>query len=292
MTFDRPTIGIAWRDDGMGKGAFWDHYTLQKVLGMPTAIVNESTVNPNVKNRTRRHLHTLATFEKTAMVSFPVASPKHAQTLQGIVLLVIPGVDRRSDSLQRQYFEERLLCREYQRGTLPIVLLCGAVYRLSALGIKIGAVSHHANNGGMVRLNTQGKVVYNTSIHSVQTGTGDRACAIWPEPTTFPVNSVHSEAVVDLGYRRGEFEVVARSTGVCLTDKGTVRKTRGKDVMEPQEGAIEAIVTKDTSRAPVVAVQWHPEAYLDDPKHRALFMYALNYDCTNQLAEDFVLLFK
>lgn len=291
---DCPTIGITWRDDGSGKGAFWDHYTIQKMLRLPTAIINESTVKigPVVKDRTRRQLHTLAQFQKTVDASFPVASVRHAKSLDNIVLIVIPGVDRRSDTPKRQWFEERLLCREYQRGRLPIVLLCGAMYRLSALGIKIGAVSHHANNGGMVRLNNNGKVVYNTSIHFVETGKGDRARAIWGKEQRFPVNSVHSDSVVDLAHRRGEFEIVARSTGACLTEKGTVRKTRGKDIMEPQEGVIEAIVSKDTSRAPLVGVQWHPEAYGDDPNHYRLFSYALNYDPIGDIVADIVLLFK
>lgn len=25
-------IGISWRDDGQGKGAFWDHYTLRRLF--------------------------------------------------------------------------------------------------------------------------------------------------------------------------------------------------------------------------------------------------------------------
>ena len=37
-----PVVGIVWRNDPIreiGKGAFWDHYTLQKIINVPTYII-------------------------------------------------------------------------------------------------------------------------------------------------------------------------------------------------------------------------------------------------------------
>ena len=35
-------IGISWRNDGDGKGAAWDHFTLQTIFGVETFIVADA----------------------------------------------------------------------------------------------------------------------------------------------------------------------------------------------------------------------------------------------------------
>jgi len=39
MEHPQKLVGIVWRPDGNGAGAYWDHFTLQHSLGMATAIV-------------------------------------------------------------------------------------------------------------------------------------------------------------------------------------------------------------------------------------------------------------
>lgn len=88
-----------------------------------------------------------------------------------------------------------------------------------------------------------------------------------------PVNSVHSVAPVAAPNDSilKQFEVAA----VSVPDPQNLRKNREGNVYAPQSDTIEAFESK--FGAPVVGVQWHPEAYFWKEKesrcHRSLLLF-------------------
>lgn len=90
--------------------------------------------------------------------------PPVEHSMDRISIIVIPGVVRGEDDEARSDCEESLL-RAYYR-TKPIIMLCGGMWRLTALGATVGKVPLHANSR-MVHLNDNRQVVYNTEIHMI-----------------------------------------------------------------------------------------------------------------------------
>ena len=280
------TIGIVWRPDGDGKGAYWDHFTIQQTTGMPTAIVlwaDQSTqalrsylTAPNEVRKVLAHGEQID--------SSPHKMPPVLQASECDVLL-IPGAAKGWGSVEershRQQAEEALLSEWYQKK--PLILLCGGVWRLKALGMTVSAVEHHSNSK-MVGLNAEhGRVINNTSVHELVPGDGAVARAVWGgDCSPFPVNSVHSDAVTHLGARAAEFEVVGVSGDPVLVESAEanqlrMRKDRAGNEMH-SEKCIEAIIS--VRGPPLVAAQWHPEAYFtegEDSPHRKLIMHAVSY---------------
>jgi len=194
---------------------------------------------------------------------------------------VIPGVASGQDVDARREFEERLLKEFY--GQKPMILLCGGVWRLEALGMKVSKVSHHLN-ARMVNLNAEmGRVRYNTPIHMLLPGTGPVSEQIWgKDREPFPVNSVHGLALSDLGSRQDEFEVVGISgepVQIQESNGGSrLREDRHGNPMNSQE-CIEAIVS--IHGPPLVAVQWHAEAYFAEGEfspHSKLLLHAAQWE--------------
>lgn len=288
---DKCFIGIVMREDGSGAGAYWDHYTLQKTLGYPTAIViaeseDEQHATPlKLLEYLRREVCQPLRFAGTSS-DHPSMPP--VMRAADCAVLVIAGVARNADTKERREFEESLLKLYY--GVKPIILICGGVWRLTALGMGVGVVKHHSN-ARMVRLRTEsGRVQHNTPVHYVEISGGAVSKRIWGDThgavagrirgRAFAVNSVHSKAIKDLGEKASEFEVVARSVDPVLRvvdGKQVLRRNRNGQDMHCERGCIEAIVS--VRGPPLVAVQWHAEAYFADDTtgnpHRKLLRYAV-----------------
>lgn len=181
---------------------------------------------------------------------------------ENVDILVIPGVARKEDTEIRKNFEERLLQKFFR--LKRIILLCGGVFRLECLGVTIGSVRNHSNSY-MVSLNSSAEVIYNTQIHMALVEDNDTARTIFGDIREFSVNSVHSEAITVLGSQlHDDVDVVVRSGDPIPLDDGQVRKNRRKSSMDSDTNVIEAIRTKCTLEyPPLLAVQWHPEAYHD-----------------------------
>ena len=96
---------------------------------------------------------------------------------------------------------------------------------------------------------------------------------IWPNglPEEFPVNSVHPDSIIKLGPMESKLEVVARSTQECKE----MKNSKGKE-MEPI-ACIEVVASKVPEYFPLVAIQWHPEAYCHDGDslHKALLDFVV-----------------
>jgi len=268
-------LGISARDTE--NALFWDHFTLQQMFReqVQTFIIHE-TSSPNNPNDPYLRKLQAADHKFTAHLA-----PVTVGTAEDMDVIVIPGrVNNTEDN--RKKFEEKLLLDYY--GKKPVILICAGVWRLTALGAVVAHVRSH-NNSRMVRLSETGKVTHNTAIHYNEIQANDTARKIWGEfgAKRFEVNSVHDRAVIALGPTlENHLEVVLRS-GEPILLKGRFRKNRNQQDIRDTAGVIEAIVTKlGAVSAPLVAVQYHPEAYCQEKNdvkkfHKALLAYAVDY---------------
>jgi len=81
-------------------------------------------------------------------------------------VIVIPGLVRKDDETARENFECKIL-KKYH-GHKPIILLCGAMWRLKVLDVTVGDVKFHANSHMLSLNGLTGSVTHNTSIHTVK----------------------------------------------------------------------------------------------------------------------------
>lgn len=117
----------------------------------------------------------------------------------------------------------------------------------------------------MVRLSDDGRVVNNVQVHAVELdATNSILGGIWSRVPQRPshgisVNSVHWLACDDRSSKAwAQFaHITARSTSL----PNFTLRTRQGVFMRPTEGTPEAI--EQRFGAPVIGVQWHPEAYVD-----------------------------
>ena len=143
----------------------------------------------------------------------------------------------------RAAFEKQLLCDYAFRG-MCFILLCGGVWRLEALGddvkIQIGESKDHSYSK-MISLNASGEIINCVAVHNVEILQNATTNSIWPAgiPTPFAVNSVHADAIFDLGQMRDKLEVVAESTTAYAG-----LKNRNGNVMKPVR-CIEAVASKN-----------------------------------------------
>lgn len=314
---NRVTVGIVWRNDPTdkayerGKGAFWDHYTLQTMLKVQTYLIpwnqeeefiqgcrdgfstyikglqnvplpeniNENSttkeLKKELKGRGMKESGTKAELWarlKSGMARLPHTAEGNCPAFKspdGVDVIVIPGVSRGNDEKSRKDFEQSLL--EKYAFKKRFILLCGGTWRLEKLGAIVGPSMDHSYSR-MISLNKSGNVAYNIPIHNVQIEDNITSRRIWPNglPPAFPVNSVHCDAVQSLGDLENKLEIVAR----CTSPLGLLN-TNGK-IMEPVK-CIEAIVSKNEDDYPLVAIQWHTEAYCYEghTPHKKLLQFAL-----------------
>lgn len=181
-------------------------------------------------------------------------------------VIVIPGVSREGDEPARADFECRLL-RTLSLEHKAFLLLCGGVWRLHGIhGVTVGASAGHSA-AKMVSINPEGRVCNNTDWHDVRFADNEHSRRVWPHgmPPNCSVNSVHPEAIQDPGHM---FTVIARSVEQEVNIRGRITTA---------VECIEAVITTHAHHFPLVAVQWHPEAYfaLGNSAHRQLMRYVL-----------------
>ena len=264
------SIGISFRPDGDGVGSLWDHFTFQNMFpNDKTFILISSKDNHDPIEMLRR-----AANDKITTVTAEVGKPKHVD------VIVIPGVSRKDNNQVRMEYEKRLISKYYK--VKPLILICGAVWKLEMFGAEIRDVSSHCNARMMNIFNA--KIRYNINIHSVGVQQNQTAISIFRKKTrSFEVNSVHWRAIESLGPTLSkECEVVLRSTDVVLKPNKQPRKQRNNEVMASQRDVIECVVSKQGP--PLVAVQYHPEAYCKERAeikniHQNLLAHAVYYGC-------------
>ena len=264
------SIGISFRPDGDGVGSLWDHFTFQNMFpNDKTFILISSKDNHDPIEMLRR-----AANDKITKVTAEVGKPKNMD------VIVIPGVSRKDNNQVRMEYEKRLISKYYK--VKPLILICGAVWKLEMFGAEISDVSSHCNARMMNIFNA--KIRYNINIHSVGVQQNQTAISIFGKKTrSFEVNSVHWRAIESLGPNLSkECDVVLRSTDVVLKPNKQPRKQRNNEVMASQRDVIECVVSKQGP--PLVAVQYHPEAYCKERAeikniHQNLLAHAVYYGC-------------
>ncbi len=119
------------RCDGEGKGAFYDHYTVQKSKNHSTTLVR-STGTPS-------NLHVFAK-QQTYNLPYGIEDNKTRKNLPLIKeefdekdgLLFIPGRIRGQEDQERKKFEFQII-RQARLQERPILTVCAGMWRLSKL---------------------------------------------------------------------------------------------------------------------------------------------------------------
>ena len=260
---DKASIIIPFRDDGAGKGAYYDHYTMQQITGNPTVI---STTAEKPIDTLIDHLRTV-----THDIQIGMMNTSNHRTIPPVIneldkifgLVLIPGVARNTFEGKagnfdaRHRHEQMLIKNAYNRGQ-PMLGICGGSWVIweSFNGI-VENVNYHNCRAGMPRIkDSTGKVGHNVQVHRIKI---DKKAyllkaALQIDNTTqcYPsVNSVHwqapsSKKIPDI------FMVSATST----------QDTKLPAKAESEEDTIEAFESK--YGAPILGIQWHPEAYTNN----------------------------
>lgn len=285
-------IVIPFRDDGKGKGAYYDHHTTQMLTGAPTCI---AAVDPGADIQLFNNQSYYAGFElsygnnnehgkKTPALSSEIAE-HHG-------LLFIPGTTRENKEKQPENFMERvktenkLLKSALLKGQ-PILAVCGGAWTVWAhSGGKMRKVKDHAYSRMLSIKSSTGKVGYNVQMHRIaytneslllkasmdvrSNKNKNHTATIVEQPT---VNSVHWLAV-DETTAPSRYIVSAYSVAAPEIKY----KNRNGSLMQPEENCAEAFESKNG--APILGVQWHPEAYTNNTdkkytpeKHQNILRY-------------------
>jgi gamma-glutamyl-gamma-aminobutyrate hydrolase PuuD len=263
LAHSKPPVGIALRQCGGGKGAYYDHYTLQLTTQTPTVVLKQETMKiANFVEQLRQVTHSLQ-YEVSNIEDYKTSAEA---TPKEFGLLFIPGVSRKSyereDFEVRKQFQSDLIKRAVLEGR-PILAICGGCWQLwEEFGGKVKEVKGHSYRAGMPRiLDTTGKVGYNKQIHRLNLEADSHIlCGAMMLPSfenqSPTVNSVHwlapSDEIVPSFLDVSAKSVADESIAPKITRDGETR------VINP-DTCIEAFESKNG--VPIIGVQWHPEAY-------------------------------
>lgn len=263
-------IAIAFRDDGDGKGALYDHFTFQKITSYPTLICAHDSMNHTKLQTFQRGVGYGLTFGESDEYGKKI--PPLVHNISEIGLLVIPGRIREKEfDAVRQQHESNLIKWALIRGQ-PILSICAGSWRLwEAIGGKIDEISDHNYGGGMIRISaTTGRVGYNKQIHRIHIN-GDTVLNMIMGPGNRPtVNSIHWKAPSPI-----DIPFLAKISAYSVEDTTIAPNSRQGTQMIPESGTIEAY--ENTYGSPFFGIQWHPEAYSvneeNGDKHQAILCY-------------------
>lgn len=269
-------IDIPYRNDGEGKGAFYDHYTLQRSTGHSTRIA----VAPQQNHSNLAYYIAGQTFN----LPYGILDQNIGKILPQVLdrnndelgLLIIPGRPNGiEDPLRVQY--ERVLIKEAQLKGRPILAICGGSWRLwEAFHGTTKSVTDHNYNAGMVRLSNYGYITYNVQIHSIEIQGESLLARAMRYPISSQslttVNSVHWLGVNDAAGPHFSGQVDSRATEEALYNSLVMSarakrnplislQDRHQRIMTPEEDTVEAFESRHG--APLFGIQWHPEAYFD-----------------------------
>ncbi len=271
MPFVNPVkspIAISYRDEGNGKGAFYDHYTIRRitqtltVMGTTPAI--PTTAFANYLNYRAGHNE----FGLSLNTNLPES---HPSVFEYAGLLFIPGRARETEDKRPAVHEartkhEQKLIREAVLHGQPILAVCAGSWQLwEYFGGHTVNVTDHNYGAGMPRILNNGKVGYNKQIHRIKINAhsllaasmGYTAATV--QQARPSVNSVHW-AAPDTNSTPDALTVTAYS----VRDDSIAPNSRQGGTMAVQANTAEAFETKHG--APILGVQWHPEAYNVDDK--------------------------
>jgi gamma-glutamyl-gamma-aminobutyrate hydrolase PuuD len=280
------TIGILWRDDSRSKkvgepdrsGAIWDHCQMLRATKLMKGLHLKFVVVGYTAERRAK--------PTSADIGMLIAGIAHSGDVENdsidvvmaeelaaatpparqVDLILFPGTSAEGEQDEDRKAAQVLLMHS-NFGVRPILAICGALYWLDGFhGLKLQPVDSHSwsqmidYSKSLDKVTHPGnKVVSNVQVHKLNPSAASEAL-FGTDP--FDVNSVHNRAFVQLPASNAKvaFTALAESGEVIPLEDGKPRNSRGK-VLNP-ERCIEAfIMTKAEMRAPLVAVQWHIEAY-------------------------------
>jgi gamma-glutamyl-gamma-aminobutyrate hydrolase PuuD len=307
----RAPLTIAHRDEGRGTGAFWDHFTFQRMTGRPTIASVADDMRAEFATHYMSGEKSKGHNYRGELPSQPFAMPHEQGSGHG--LLVITGSNygleseqpRRhpdhtpsSSAAQRNHIREqheRTLLQEARLSGRPVFAVCGGSWRvLEAFGgqtRQLNSKTHQSRQ--MPYLKKDGSVGGGKNIreHGVEFSDSSMlAGAMRGSHGTLPtnVNSVHWAAaderrpgeltrVERLGavdHRVGPQMLSVAARGVTDSHRPYVG-VRGPELAQRAPHSVEAFET--VHGAPVVAVQWHPEAYNSSHPDHAANRRLMNY---------------
>lgn len=256
-------ILVSYRQDGNGKGAFFDHYTLQRHTHHNTKIVkhhelSRAQINHYIQNQT----HSLR--QGLLGVVPGKLTPAQSEGLSEGGLLVIPGVTRadhdnpNAQHKMRMSFESAVIRDAMNRGR-PILGLCGGSWKLWEWGQgDFVPVRDHAY-ARMPNIGVHGNVGYNIQVHGLRVEDNSllrdaMGGLVNNQALTLNVNSVHWKAC-----NHQNTPSCFKVTGTAVNAPNITLTNRVGNQMVPEVRTVEAFETKHG--VPVLGIQWHPEAY-------------------------------
>lgn len=292
-------LTIAHRDDGRGTGAFWDHYTFQRMSGRQTMASFADGVRPEFATHYKDGEKTKGHNYRGALRSEPVSVPRSEGSGRG--LLVITGSNYGLESEQPRRSadhtpsssakprndirteHEQTLLQEARLSGRPVLAVCGGSWRvLEAFGGQTRQLATKTHQSRQMPYLTKGGTVgggKNIHEHGVEFVQDSMlAGAMRGRHGTLPdnVNSVHWAAADErapdnlTGVRRyGVKKSPDRQQLLSVTARGVTDKQypylglKGPELTSRAPHSVEAFETRHG--APMVGVQWHPEAY--NPSH-------------------------
>lgn len=233
-------------------GAFYDHYTVRQITAHET-VLSRAMSQPLNSFTDFIHNTTFALGINDVRGERIIPIEKDS-TDQSSGLLIIPGHASNDQDVARKEHEQLLIAQARQRGQ-PVLALCAGSWRLwQAFGGTTKEVSGHLYSQ-MPYIITNGGIGNNKQIHRIELQAGSwlgGAMGLKDLSIKPTVNSVHWQAP-DIASLPPLLEVSA----LAVADEQLKPRNRQGD-MNP-ESEIEAFATK--FGAPMLGVQWHPEAY-------------------------------
>lgn len=256
-------IGISYRDDARGGGAFYDHYTLQLITKQPTAMIYNggnvklSDIEEPIYSNAFGLLYGIEDNGKKIPSVIHLPESPYTDTQQW-GLLFIPGRPREKPNeskSRREVHEQRkkgeqLMIQQAKMIGRPVLAVCAGSWELyQSFGGDIVSVEGHT--GLMPSINYNGRVINNVPKHHVRVRRNTiLAGALYANmdiPDTvipvMPVNSVHWDAPSKKVPKYLEITACTINAPHEYSEADTV----------------EAFETK--FGVPMVGIQWHPEAF-------------------------------
>jgi gamma-glutamyl-gamma-aminobutyrate hydrolase PuuD len=269
-------IAITYRNEGGGKGAFYDHHTLQLSTDHPTVIALDE--EGNAGNLNQDLIKTFIRDKWTFGLSYGI--DKDGKRIPDATtrpwkqgLLVVTGRERDQEGIEARNKYEQLVLRESLRRGQPILAICAGCWQLwKAFDGRFEGVKDHAYRQMINLSEDTGQVTYNKQIHLISIEQQSLLFQAMRKPKNLllPVNSVHWKAP-KLNKVRGvkdKFKVTAEDkfkvSATAKHDEGLApfRNIKENKKMNVQENTIEAFECENG--APILGIQWHPEAYATD----------------------------
>ncbi|MFN7096027.1 MAG: gamma-glutamyl-gamma-aminobutyrate hydrolase family protein [Gammaproteobacteria bacterium] len=256
-------ISITYRNDGSGKGAVFDHHTMQQIAGVETILAHsENKSTREFVEHMRTNVHDLKFGKETEESMGRKIPPRVSEAKDCDGLLFIPGVARTMKATREYEFRKEYnftLLKKAKLTGQPVLGICGGAWEVwQYYEGEVKEVKGHNYRAGMPRMKNNGKIGNNKQIHQIilsqeahiLKGAMQKNEKIFPKKLT--ANSVHwlacdEKKVPDI------FCISARA-------KHDPELAPGGKVC--QNGTIEAV--ESIAGAPILLLQWHPEAYFQN----------------------------